>query len=209
MKERTALCNRVRGLLAEYGLILPKGVNVLRRHLPVFLEDAENGLNELFRRLLAEGYQQLQDLDRHIDSYTQELERQAQQYDECRRLQTIPGYGPIVASAFHSAIGNGEAYRRGRDVSASLGLVPRQHSSGGKDVLLGISKRGDRYLRSLLVHGARSVVIQAGKKDDRLSRWINKIRAKRGFNRAVVALANKMARIGWAVLAHKTVYQAA
>jgi len=209
MKERTALCNRVRGLLAEYGLILPKGVNVLRRHLPVFLEDTENGLNELFRRLLAEGYQQLQDLDRHIDSYTQELERQAQQYDECRRLQTIPGYGPIVASAFHSAIGNGEAYRRGRDVSASLGLVPRQHSSGGKDVLLGISKRGDRYLRSLLVHGARSVVIQAGKKDDRLSRWINKIRAKRGFNRAVVALANKMARIGWAVLAHKTVYQAA
>jgi len=209
MKERTALCNRVRGLLAEYGLILPKGVNVLRRHLPVFLEDAENGLNELFRRLLAEGYQQLQDLDRHIDSYTQELERQAQQHDECRRLQTIPGYGPIVASAFHSAIGNGEAYRRGRDVSASLGLVPRQHSSGGKDVLLGISKRGDRYLRSLLVHGARSVVIQAGKKDDRLSRWINKIRAKRGFNRAVVALANKMARIGWAVLAHKTVYQAA
>ena len=209
LKERTALCNRIRGLLAEYGLILPKGVNVLRRHLPEFLEDGENGLNELFRRLLAAGYQQLQDLDKHVTSYTKELERQAQQHDECRRLQTIPGYGPIVASAFLSAIGSGEAYRRGRDVSASLGLVPRQHSSGGKDVLLGISKRGDRYLRSLLVHGARSVVIQAGKKDDRLSRWINKIRAKRGFNRAVVALANKMARIGWAILAHKTVYQAA
>ena len=209
LKERTALCNRIRGLLAEYGLILPKGVNVLRRHLPEFLEDGENGLNELFRRLLAAGYQQLQDLDKHVTSYTQELERQAKQHDECRRLQTIPGYGPIVASAFHSAIGSGEAYRRGRDVSASLGLVPRQHSSGGKDVLLGISKRGDRYLRSLLVHGARSVVIQAGKKDDRLSRWINKIRAERGFNKAVVALANKMARIGWAILAHKTVYQAA
>ncbi len=209
LKERTALCNRLRGLLAEYGLILPKGVNVLRRHLPEFLEDGENGLNELFRRLLAEGYQQLQDLDKHVDYYTCELERQSQQHDECRRLQTIPGYGPIVASAFHSAIGNGEAYRRGRDVSASLGLVPRQHSSGGKDVLLGISKRGDRYLRSLLVHGARAVVIQAGKKDDRLSRWINKIRAERGYNKAVVALANKMARIGWAILAHKTVYQAA
>ncbi len=209
LKERTALCNRIRGLLAEYGLILPKGVNVLRRHLPEFMEDGENGLNELFRRLLAEGYQQLQDLDKHVTSYTQELEQQAKQHDECRRLQTIPGYGPIVASAFHSAIGNGEAYRRGRDVSASLGLVPRQHSSGGKDVLLDISKRGDRYLRSLLVHGARSVVIQAGKKDDRLSRWINKIRAERGFNKAVVALANKMARTGWAILAHKTVYQAA
>ncbi len=114
-----------------------------------------------------------------------------------------------MASAFHSAIGNGEAYRRGRNVSASLGLVPRQHSSGGKDILLGISKRGDRYLRSLLVHGARSVVIQAAKKDDRLSNWINRVRAERGFNKAVVALANKMARIGWAVLAHKTIYQAA
>lgn len=209
LKERTELCNRLRGLLAEYGLILPKGVNVLRRHLPAFLEDGENGLSELFRRLLAEGYQQLQDLDRHVDSYTQELERQAQQHEACRRLQTIPGYGPIVASAFHSVIGNGEAYRRGRDVSAALGLVPRQHSSGGKNVLLGISKRGDRYLRSLLVHGARSVVIQAGKKEDRLSRWINKVRAERGFNKAVVALANKMSRIGWAILAHKTVYQAA
>ena len=209
LKERTALCNRIRGLLAEYGLTLPRGVNVLRQHLPELLEDGKNGLNDLFRRLLAEGYQQLKELDRHIASYTQELERQAQQHDECRRLQTIPGYGPIVASAFHSVIGNGEAYRRGRDVPASLGLVPRQHSSGGKNVLLGISKRGDRYLRSLLVHGARSVVIQAGKKDDRLSRWINRIRAERGFNKAVVALANKMARIGWAILAHKTVYQAA
>ena len=209
LKERTALCNRIRGLLAEYGLTLPRGVNVLRQHLPELLEDGKNGLNDLFRRLLAEGYQQLKELDRHIASYTQELERQAQQHDECRRLQTIPGYGPIVASAFHSVIGNGEAYRRGRDVPASLGLVPRQHSSGGKNVLLGISKRGDRYLRSLLVHGARSVVIQAVKKDDRLSRWINRIRAERGFNKAVVALANKMARIGWAILAHKTVYQAA
>ena len=106
-------------------------------------------------------------------------------------------------------VGTGEAFRRGRDVSASLGLVPKQHSSGGKDVLLGISKRGDRYLRSLLVHGARSVVIQTAKKDDRLSRWINMVRAERGYNKATVALANKMARIGWAVLAHKSVYQLA
>ena len=107
-----------------------------------------------------------------------------------------------MAGVFHSVVGSGEAYRRGREVSASLGLVPRQHSSGGKEVLLSISKRGDRYLRSLLVHGARSVVI-------RLSRWINKVKAERGFNKAVVALANKMARIGWAVLVNKTVYQIA
>ena len=207
LQERTALCNQLRGLLAEYGLILPKGVNILRRRLPELLEDGENGLSDLFRRLLAQSYQQLQELDGYIDFYTQEMKRQSQQDEACQRLQTIPGYGPIGASVFHSVVGNGEAYRRGRDVSASLGLVPRQHSSGGKEVLLGISKRGDRYLRSLLVHGARSVVIQATKKDDRLSRWINKVKAERGFNKAVVALANKMARIGWAVLVNKNVYQ--
>lgn len=207
--DRTALCNQLRGLLAEYGLILPKGVSGLRRRLPALLEDAENGLSDLFRRLAAQGYQQLQELESHIDFYTQEMARQSRHSEACQRLQTIPGYGPIVAGVFHSVVGNGEAYRRGRDVSASLGLVPKQHSSGGKEVLLGISKRGDRYLRSLLVHGARSVVIQAAKKEDRLSRWINKIKAERGFNKAVVALANKMARIGWAVLANKTAYQAA
>jgi transposase len=207
--ERTALSNQLRGLLAEYGLILPKGANVLRRRLPELLEDGENGLSALFRRLLAQSYQQLHELERHIDFYTQELKRQSRDNEACQRLQTIPGYGPIVASVFHSTVNHGEAYRRGRDVSASLGLVPRQHSSGGKEVLLGISKRGDRYLRSLLVHGARSVVIQAAKKEDRLSRWINQVKAARGFNKAVVALANKMARIGWAVLVNKTVYQVA
>lgn len=138
-----------------------------------------------------------------------ELKRQSAQQAACQRLQTIPGYGPILASVFYSAVGDGAAYRRGRDVSAGVGLVPRQHSSGGREQLLGISKRGDRYLRSLLVHGARSVLRQAAGKQDRLSRWVNRIRAERGYNKAVVALANKLARIGWAVLAHHTTYQAA
>ncbi|MCP5443301.1 MAG: IS110 family transposase [Chromatiaceae bacterium] len=207
--DRTALCNQLRGLLAEYGLVLPKGVHVVRKRLPELLEDAENGLSDLFRRLLAQSYQQLRELDEHIDFYTREMMRESRQNDACQRLQTIPGYGPIVASAFHSKVGTGETYRCGRDVSASLGLVPRQHGSGGKEVLLSISKRGDRYLRSLLVHGARAVVIRAVNKKDRLSRWINKVRAQRGYNKATVALANKMARIGWAVLAHKSVYQPA
>jgi transposase len=207
--DRTALCNQLRGLLAEYGLVFPKGITTLRRHLPELLEDGKNGLSDLFRQLLAQGYQQLQELDGHIDFYTQELVHQSQQDDACQRLQTIPGFGPIVASVFHSVVGHGQAYRRGRDVSASIGLVPKQHSSGGKEVLLGISKCGDRYLRSLLIHGARSVVIQAKAKDDRLSRWINHLVSARGFNKAVVALANKMARIGWVILAKKTTYQAA
>lgn len=206
--ERTALCNQVRGLLGEYGIVLPKGVASLRRRLPELLEDAGNGLSELFRRLLAQCYQQFGELDAHIDGYTRELKRQSRQSAACQRLETIPGYGPIVASVFYSVVGDGSAYRRGRDVSAAVGLVPRQHSSGGKENLLGISKRGDRYLRSLLIHGARSVVRQAAGKADRLSRWINRIREQRGYNKAVVALANKLARIGWAVLAHNTTYQA-
>jgi len=207
LQERTALCNQIRGLLAEYGLILPQGVNVTRRSIPELLEDAENGLNDLFRQLLAQCYQQLQELDEHIAFYTQTLEVQNQQNEACQRLQTIPGFGPIVASVFYATVGDGSAFRRGRDVSASLGLVPRQHSSGGVNTLLGISKRGDSYLRSLRVHGARSVVLHAQKKDDRLSRWINKIRSERGYNKATVALANKLARIGWAISSQQTVYR--
>lgn len=209
VQMRTGLCNQIRGLVGEYGLVCAKGVANLRRQIPVWLEDGENGLSDFFRRLLSQSYQQLQRLDEQIDVYTQELKRHSQQNEACQRLQSIPGYGPIVASVFYSQVGNGEAYRRGRDVAASLGLVPRQHSSGGKDSLLGISKRGDRYLRSLLVHGARAVVSRAKHKDDRLSRWINRLRAERGMNKATVALANKMARMGWAILANKTVYQPA
>ena len=207
--SRTGLCNQLRGLLAEYGVVLPRGVGSLRRRLPGLLEDGENGLSALFRRLLDQGYQQLCELDAQIEAYTAEVQQHSRQDDACRRLQTIPGFGPVVASVFHSVVGDGQAYRRGRDVSAALGLVPRQHSSGGKSMLLGISKRGDRYLRSLLVHGARSVVRQAASKDDRLSRWIQRIKAQRGHNKAVVALANKLARIGWAVLARRSIYQPA
>jgi transposase len=209
VRDRTALCNSIRGLLGEYGIVLPKGVSVLRKSIHGLLEDAENGLSLHFRHLLARRYEQLIEADGHIDFFTHELEVQSKQDDACQRLQEIPGYGPIISSAFYSVVGDGGAYKRGRDVAASIGLVPRQHSSGGKDVLLGISKKGDVYLRSLLVHGARAVVTQAGKKKDRLSLWINRIVAERGWNRAVVATANKMARIGWAVLSHNSHYQAA
>ena len=207
--ERTALCNQLRGLLAEYGIVLPQGAGQLRRQLPSLLEDSENGLSGDFRLLLSQGYRQLQELDGHIDFYTGRLKHHARHNEAVGRLQTVPGFGPVVASVFHAAVGDGQGFRRGRDVSAALGLVPRQHSSGGKTVLLGISKRGDRYLRSLLVHGARAVVRQAGRRDDRLGRWIRRLQATRGFNRTVVALANKLARIGWAILRHETVYRPA
>ncbi len=137
---------------------MPRGIGTLQRRIPELLEEAENGLSHFFRRLLAQGYQQLQQLNEHIAFYDRELAAYGRENEACRRLRTVPGFGPVVSSVFHSVVGTGEAFRRGRDVSASLGLVPGQHSSGGKEVLLGISKRGNRYLRSLLVHGARSVV---------------------------------------------------
>jgi len=209
VQERTALCNQLRGLLGEYGIVLPRGVASVKRRIPGLLEDAENGLSERFRRLLAQTYEQLKELEEHIAFYTKEITLVSRRHEACQRLQTIPGFGPIVASVFFSHVGNGSGFHRGRDVAASVGLVPRQHSSGGKEVLLGISKRGDKYLRSLLVHGARSVVRQAAKKEDRLSRWIHQLVARRGHNKAVIALANKMARMGWAILAHKTTFQMA
>lgn len=209
LKQRTALCNRLRGLLGEYGIVLPPGVTQIRRRLPAILADEANGLSPFFRGLLAESYRELQAVDERVAYYTRQVTAQAQQSAACQRLQGIPGFGPITASAFVAEVGDGHGYRRGRDVAASLGVVPRQHSTGGKPQLLGISKRGDRYLRSLLVHGARAVVRQAGHKEDRLSRWVNRIRTERGYNKAVVALANKMARIGWAVLRHQAAYRPA
>jgi len=207
IRDRTALSNSTRGLLGEYGISFSKGLAVLRRKIPELLEDADNGLSLRFRNLLARRYGQLVEIDEHVAFYTKELELLSKQDDACERLQTIPGFGPIVASAFRSAIGDGRAYVRGRHAAASLGLVPRQYSSGGKNVLLGISKRGDRYLRKLLVHGARTVVLHAANRDDPLSRWINRIRERRGYNRAAVAMANKMARMGWAILRHNTSYE--
>lgn len=207
VKTRTALSNQIRGLLAEYGIAIPRGLKSLREKIPCLLEEVDSGLSGFFRSLLAHSYQQLQELDQHVKHYTRRLNQQSAQDERCQRLQTIPGFGPIVASVFASVVGNGAAYHKGRDVSASLGIVPRQHSTGGKDVLLGISKRGNRYLRSLLIYGARAVVSQAGKKDDALSRWIQRVEARRGRNRATVAYANKMARMGWACLYHEMNYQ--
>lgn len=209
LRDRTALSNSVRGLLSEYGISIAKGIAVLRREIPSILEDADNGLSMRFRNLLARRYEQLVELDEHIAFYTKELELLSQQDDACQRLQAIPGFGTIAASAFRSAIGDGRAYARGRHAAASLGLVPRQHSTGGKDMLLGISKRGDKYLRKLLIHGARTVVRYAENRDDPLSQWVNRVRERRGYNKAAVALANKMARMGWAVLRYNTHYDPA
>lgn len=207
--ERTKLVNSTRGLLTEYGIVFNRGVSAFRREIPRVLEDGENGLSEWMRRWLSRAYEQLGELEAHIRFYDQELKAMAQQEPACERLQEIPGYGVVLASAFFSMVGDGSAYRRGRDVSATLGVVPAHSGTGGKIHLLGISKRGDRYLRSLLIQGAKSVVSRAKGKTDRLSVWINRIREERGENKACVALANKMARIGWALLRSGGRYQPA
>lgn len=199
-RDRTANCNEIRGLLCEYGVVLPLGVKSVYKALPeLFDRQADNGLSELFKELLEQHYQKLVELDAHLMWYTKKIHTLSQ-HEAWQRLQSIPGVGPIVASALYQHIGNGSEFKNGRAVSASVGLVPRQHSSGGKHNLLGISKRGDAYLRTLLIHGARAVMRVNKGKETPLANWIRRIEQTRGRNKAAVALANKLARIAWALL---------
>jgi transposase len=207
IKQRTALINQLRGLLGEYGLVIPQGLPQARKTIPLLLEDGENGLTMRFRGVLQRLYGQLLELDHHEQQFQICLKAAQKQCETTQRLLKIPGFGPIVASLFVCTVGDGKAFRRGRDVSAFLGLVPRQHSSGGKSVLRGISKQGNAQLRTLLIHGARAVVRHAHKKTDALSRWVTHLVETKGKNRAAVALANKMARIGWAIIATGQSYQ--
>lgn len=206
VQQRTAKVNQIRGLLAEYGIVVGRRVDTLRTALPLLLEDAENGLTNDFRTLLEGLQQDLTTLDGRVDELDKKIKTLAGSNTDAKRLQQIPGIGPITATALVCAIGDGKQFKRGRDMAAWLGLTPRQHSSGGKDRLLGISKRGDAYLRTLLIHGARSVLKVAGQKDDPRSRWLQNLCGRRNKNIAAVALANKNARIVWALLVKKVDY---
>jgi transposase len=207
--RRTAQGNQIRGLLLEYGIIAPKGINQLRKQLPLILEDADNGLSDLFRELLNELYVEMVHLDRRVEALEKKLKLMSEQNEDCRLLQTIPGIGLLISTALVAAIGDAGAFNNGRELAAWLGLVPRQHSTGGKATLLGISKRGDSYLRMLLIHGGRAVVRVANKHQDRRNCWVSELDRRRGRNITAVAVANKNARIAWAVLSKRTAYQAA
>lgn len=209
VKQRTAKANQIRGLLAEYGIVMAQRVDKLRQAIPEILEDAGNGLTPQLRRLLKGLQDDLVQLETRVAELDRDIQRQATENAVAKRLQQIPGIGPITATALVSAIGDGSQFRRGRDMAAWVGLTPRQHSSGGKDRLLGISKRGDAYLRTLLIHGARSVLRTATNKDDPRSRWLKSLSARRHKNIAAVALANKNARIAWALLTKEQDYQPA
>lgn len=195
VKARTAQANQIRWLLGEFGLIVPQGIGYIASRVPELIEDADNELPGSFRILI----QRLLDHLKGLDGQVEELEAQIQAWhrasDLSTRLAQVPGIGPITASALVASVGDAKNFDGGRQLAAWLGLVPRQHSSGGKPKLLGMSKRGDSYLRTLLIHGARSVIYRAGRKADPCS-WVN----------AVVQRRNKNARIVWALLAHDRCY---
>lgn len=211
VKARTAQVNQIRGLLAEYGIVVAKGVGHVRGSLPTILEDAGNRLTDLFRELLAELYVQLQGLDERISGYDRRIHALFNSQEACLRIEAVEGVGPLGATAVVATFGDGGQFNSGRQFSAALGLVPGQNTTGDKPRLLGISKRGDRYIRTLLVHGARSVVsvVLRQDKDDARSRWIKRLAKERGINRAAVALANKNARIVWALLSRGESYRVA
>lgn len=206
VKQRTSSGNQMRGLLAEYGIIIPKGLAHIRKQLPAIIENLSGELTEISKGLFAKLYEQFKNLDEQIKDYNQKISQIAHQDIRCKTLMEIEGVGEITASAMVATLGDPRVFKNGREASAWLGLVPKQRSSGDKVHLLGISKRGDRYVRKLLIHGARAVVKVCDNKKDKRSVWLKDKKDRCGANKAAVALANKNARIIWAMLATGEVY---
>ncbi|MBF6617063.1 MAG: IS110 family transposase [Candidimonas sp.] len=207
VQARTAQANQIRGMLAEYGLALPLGIHHIPQRVPELIEDGSIELPGQFRLLIQRLVEHFKELNRQV----LELEAQIKAWHRANpascKLEKIPGIGPITASALVASIGDARHFANGRQVAAWLGLVPRQNSTGGKAMLLGISKRGDTYLRTLLIHGARSVLAHAWRRADQCS-WLHRLVQRRNANVAAVALANKNARVIWALLAHDREFRA-
>ena len=207
VKARTAQANQIRGLLIEYGITIPQGIGHITKRIPEILEDGENELPGVFRQLLQRLGDHLKELDRQAIKLDAQIQTWHRESEASKKLARIPGIGPLTASALIASIGDARSFKNGRQLAAWLGLVPRQHSSGGKHVLQGISKRGDTYLRTLLIHGARSVIRVAEGKTTQTHCWAINLVERRNKNIAAVALANKNARIVWALLAQNREYQ--
>lgn len=207
VKHRTAVINQIRGLLAEYGLVIAQSPEKVRPAVVRFLDDAESGLTACARDTFSELYEQLKELDSRIERVTHRIERVYRTHPVCRKLAAVPGIGPLTATALLATVGRPQAFQNGRHLAAWLGLVPRQYSSGGKEIFGGISKRGSRYVRTLLIHGARAVVQRAARRTDTQGQWLCTLMRRKGTNVAAVALANKNARVIWAMLAHDEEYR--
>ena len=206
VKARTAQANQIRGLLAEFGIVIPKGIGHIAKRLPEILEDGENGLPGMMRELLARLGEQLQTVDKQVGEMERQIKLWHRGNEQSRKLEDIAGIGPITASAFVATMGDAKSFKNARQVPAWLGMVPRHDGTGGSVKLGKISKRGDVYLRTLLIHGARAVIRQFERKPDQADGWLKKLLARRNKNVAAVALAAKNARIAWALLAHKRSY---
>ncbi len=209
VENRTAQVNQIRGLLAEFGLVVPQGIETLKRQLPDILQDAENGLPALARETLADLMAQVRHWDERVAHYDGQIAQLAAQSEPAQRLMKLEGIGPLTATALVASVGNAQVFDNGRQFAAWLGMVPKQHSSGGKFRLGHITKRGDPYLRKLLIHGARSVMSTLSRRDDAKSRWVQQLKDRSGANIAAVALAAKHARIVWALLTKGEAYQPA
>jgi transposase len=205
---RTALIHEVHGLLHEYGIVIPKGMSKFRQAVVEKLESEKDKLTPLSQEMFGKLVKEFAILEEQIASYQEKLETLAKMHPECQRLMTIPGIGPITATALVAAVGAVGVFKNGRQFAAWLGLVPKQHSTGGQSHLLGISKRGDSYVRKLLIHGARATLRWVRLRTDRRSQWIRGLLARRGWDRTAVAVANKHARIVWALLSRGGVYSA-
>ena len=207
VKARTAQANQIRGLLAEFGIVIPKGISHIAKRLPEILEDGENGLLGMMRELLQRLGANLQDMDKQV----RELERQIvlwhRENEASRKLEAIAGVGALGASAMVATLGDAKSFKNARQVPAWLGMVPRHEGTGGNMKLGRISKRGDVYLRTLLIHGARAAIVAVERKPDHADEWLKKLLARRNKNVAAVALAAKNARIAWALLTHERSYQ--
>lgn len=205
--RRTAIINQIRGFLLERGITFGKGPAKLRNNMATVLEDAEQNITPRMRRLLHRVWQEWKRLEVDITELSDEIERISNQDAACKRLRQIPGVGPLVSTATVAAIGNGAAFRKGRDFAAWLGLVPKQHSTGGKAKLYGISKRGNLYLRRMFIHGARAVLLRVKYDTAGLGQWVHRLEARTARNKVIVAVANKLARIAWAVLFRGEAYR--
>ena len=203
VKARTAQANQIRGLLAEFGMVIPKGIGHIAKRLPEILEDGENGLPGMMRELLERLGKNLKEMDKQVGELERQIRLWRRENEQSRKLEAIAGIGPITASAFVASVGDAKSFKNARQVPAWLGMVPRHDGTGGKARLGRISKRGDVYLRTMLIHGARSVIAQIERKPDQADEWLKKLLARRNKNIAAVALAARNARIAWALLAHE------
>jgi len=207
VKARTAQANQIRGLLGEYGLVVPQGIAYIAQRVPALIEDAENELPGSFRLLIQRLLEHLKALQQQVDEIEAQIKAWHRNSEASQRLEKVPGIGPLTATVLVASVGDAKNFDNGRQFAAWLGVVPRQHSSGGKPTLLGMSKRGDAYLRTMLIHGARSVIYRATQRADADS-WLVKLTTRRNKNVAAVAMANKTARTVWALLAHGREFKA-